>query len=50
MNSKKLIAGNWKMNKTVAEALALVDAGRISDAKSILAVLWVDRLRRDGTL
>ena len=33
---KKIIAGNWKMNKTVAEALALVDdlAPRVADART----------------
>jgi ADP-ribose pyrophosphatase len=35
---------------TVDEALRLVDAGEISDAKTILGILWLDRLRRDGTL
>jgi ADP-ribose pyrophosphatase len=35
---------------TIDEALALVDAGGISDAKSILGILWLDRLRRDGEL
>ena len=28
------------------EALALVESGGISDAKTILAVLWLDRLQR----
>lgn len=33
----------------VGEAVALVEAGRIDDAKSILGILWLDRLRRrDG--
>lgn len=30
------------------DALAMVERGDISDAKSILAILWVDRLRRAG--
>jgi ADP-ribose pyrophosphatase len=33
---------------TIDEALALVDAGEISDAKTILGILWLDRLRRSG--
>jgi ADP-ribose pyrophosphatase len=35
---------------TPDEALALVDEGEIADAKSILGILWLDRLRRDGEL
>jgi ADP-ribose pyrophosphatase len=35
---------------TIDEGLALVDAGEISDAKTILGILWLDRLRRDGKL
>ncbi|HEY3336022.1 MAG TPA: NUDIX hydrolase [Candidatus Limnocylindrales bacterium] len=35
---------------TIDEALALVDGGGISDAKTILGVLWLDRLRRAGDL
>jgi len=35
---------------TVDEALGLVDSGGIGDAKTILGILWLDRLRRDGTL
>ena len=35
---------------TIDEALGLVDAGEIGDAKTILGILWLDRLRRDGTL
>lgn len=31
---------------TLDEGLALVDAGAIADAKSILGLLWLDRLRR----
>jgi ADP-ribose pyrophosphatase len=30
------------------EAVAMVEHGGIADAKSILGVLWLDRLRRDG--
>ncbi len=33
---------------TVDEALALVDGGGIVDAKSILGILWLERLRRAG--
>ena len=33
---------------TVDEALAMVEQGAIADAKSILGVLWLDRLRRAG--
>ena len=32
---------------TLPEALALVDSGEIADAKTILALLWLDRLGRD---
>src|SRR3954454_24210153 len=35
---------------TIDEALALVDRGEISDAKTILGVLWLERLRRAGEL
>jgi ADP-ribose pyrophosphatase len=35
---------------TIDEALALVDGGGLSDAKSILGILWLDRLRRNGEL
>jgi ADP-ribose pyrophosphatase len=35
---------------TPHEALAMVDRGEIADAKSILGILWLDRLRRDGEL
>lgn len=35
---------------TIDEALALVDDGSISDAKTILGVLWLERLRRAGDL
>jgi ADP-ribose pyrophosphatase len=35
---------------TIDEALALVDDGGICDAKSILGILWLDRLRRAGSL
>jgi ADP-ribose pyrophosphatase len=30
------------------EALSLVETGEIEDAKTILAILWFDRLRRGG--
>ena len=33
---------------TLDEALAGMDGGEITDAKSILAILWLDRLRRTG--
>ena len=33
---------------TIDEALELVDSGVISDAKTILGILWLDRLRRAG--
>jgi len=33
---------------TIEEALALVDRGEVCDAKSILAILWLDRLQREG--
>lgn len=33
---------------TIPEALAKVDSGEISDAKTILGVLWLDRLARNG--
>ena len=32
------------------EAVALVEAGQIRDAKSLLGILWLDRLRRTGDL
>ena len=35
---------------TIDEALVLVDTGVIGDAKTILGILWLDRLRRDGSL
>jgi ADP-ribose pyrophosphatase len=34
----------------IADAVAMVEAGEISDAKTILGVLWVDRLARTGEL
>jgi ADP-ribose pyrophosphatase len=34
----------------LGEALAMVDRGEISDAKSILGILWLDRLRATGDL
>jgi len=35
---------------TVDQALAMVEDGGICDAKTILGVLWLDRLRRGGIL
>ena len=35
---------------TLDEALAMVESGEISDAKSMLAILWLDRLARSGEL
>ena len=35
---------------TVDEAVAQVESGAICDAKSILGILWLDRLRRTGDL
>ena len=35
---------------TIDEALAMVDAGEIIDAKSMLGILWLDRLRRTAEL
>jgi len=35
---------------TIDAAIGLVDRGEICDAKTILGVLWVDRLRREGEL
>jgi ADP-ribose pyrophosphatase len=35
---------------TVDEALARVDGGEIDDSKTMLAILWLDRLRRTGAL
>ena len=35
---------------TIDEALAMVDAGEIVDAKSMLGILWLDRLRGAGEL
>ena len=32
------------------DALAMIEAGELGDAKSILGVLWLDRLRREGAL
>jgi ADP-ribose pyrophosphatase len=34
----------------IADALAMVEAGEITDAKTILGVLWLDRLARGGAL
>ena len=33
---------------TIGEAVARVESGEISDAKTILGILWLDRLARDG--
>jgi len=35
---------------TIDEALAMVEQGEIVDAKSMLGILWLDRLRRTGEL
>ena len=35
---------------TIDEALAMVEGGEIVDAKSMLGILWLDRLRRTGEL
>jgi ADP-ribose pyrophosphatase len=35
---------------TPDEALARVDSGEIDDSKTMLGILWLDRLRRSGTL
>jgi ADP-ribose pyrophosphatase len=35
---------------TIDEALSMVDAGEIVDAKSMLGILWLERLRRTGEL
>ena len=32
------------------EAIAMVERGEIGDAKSILGILWLDRLRRSGAI
>ena len=34
----------------LGEAVAMVESGAISDAKSILGILWLDRLDRTGRL
>jgi ADP-ribose pyrophosphatase len=34
----------------VADAVAMVESGEITDAKTILGILWLDRLARDGEL
>ena len=34
----------------IADAVAMVEAGEITDAKTILGILWLDRLARDGAL
>ena len=38
-NRKLIIAGNWKMNKTVAEALALVNGLKL-DLANLLRAAW----------
>jgi ADP-ribose diphosphatase len=35
---------------TIDEALGMVDRGEVRDAKSILGILWLERLRRAGEL
>ncbi len=35
---------------TIDEALAMIDSGEVSDAKSILGILWLGRLRGAGEL
>lgn len=35
---------------TIEDAVAMVDAGEISDAKTILGVFWLDRLARAGEI
>jgi ADP-ribose pyrophosphatase len=35
---------------TIDEALAMIDTGEVSDAKTMLGILWLDRLRRAGEL
>jgi hypothetical protein len=35
--------------RSLDDALAAVDAGEIADAKSIVGLLWIDRLRRRGS-
>jgi ADP-ribose pyrophosphatase len=35
---------------TIQDAVAMVDAGEISDAKTILGVFWLDRLARTGEI
>jgi ADP-ribose pyrophosphatase len=34
----------------IADAVAMVEAGEINDAKTILGILWVDRLARAGEI
>ncbi len=34
----------------IEDAVAMVDAGEISDAKTILGVFWLDRLARAGEI
>jgi ADP-ribose pyrophosphatase len=35
---------------TIDEAMAMVDGGEIADAKTILGILWLDRLARAGEI
>ncbi len=35
---------------TIADAVAMVEAGEINDAKTILGILWLDRLARAGEI
>ena len=35
--------------RSLDDALAAVDAGEIADAKSIVGLLWIERLRRGGS-
>ena len=35
---------------TIPDAMAMIESGEISDAKTILGVLWVDRLARNGEI
>ena len=35
---------------TIGDAVAMVDAGEISDAKTILGIFWLDRLARAGEI
>ncbi len=35
---------------TIDEAVAMVERGEVADAKSIVGILWLDRLARMGEL